>query len=263
MSNCSCLEIKAKNIRKNIIETGFKSKSAHFGGSLSCTDILTYVFSIFKKENMENRDRFILSKGHCALGLYGALAEFNYITQEELHTFNSNGGQFPSHCVKNIEKNIELSSGSLGLGLGYAIGQAIALRKKGLNNKIYVLSGNGEANEGSFWEGCMFIGAKKINNIILILDNNKMQCDGFSKDVLNVSNWVDKFSSFGFEAIEIDGHNFEEIKNAFSTKTDKPIAIIANTIKGKGILFMENNPDWHHGSLNEIEYNQALKELEG
>ncbi len=258
------LSLRAKNIRKNIIEAGFKSKSAHYGGSLSCVELLTYVFSIFKKENLENRDRLILSKGHCALGLYAVLAEFNYITKEELLTFNTNGSDFPSHCVKNLEKNIELSSGSLGMGLGYAIGQAVALRKKRLDNKIYVLSGNGEANEGSFWEAVMFIGANKLNNIILIIDNNKMQLDGFSKDILDIKDWKNKFSSFGFEAIEIDGHNFEEIKNAInaSTKVNKPLAIIANTTKGRGVSFMENNPNWHHSSITEEEYNHALKELE-
>ncbi len=256
------LSLRAKNIRKNIIEAGFRSKSAHYGGSLSCVELLTYVFSVLKKENNEKRDRFILSKGHCALALYGALAEFNYLSKEELLTFNANGGDFPSHCVKNLDKNIELSSGSLGMGLGYAIGQAIALKNKGINNKIYVLSGNGETNEGSFWESVMFIGAKKLDNIVLILDNNKMQLDGFSKDILNLQNWKDKFVSFGFETIEINGHNFDEIIKAFSTKTDKPLVIIADTVKGKGISFMENKPKWHHSSITEEEYNQALKELE-
>ena len=261
MSDLKDLKIKSKNIRKNIIEAGYKSKSAHYGGSLSSADVLAYVFSVFKKENNQNRDRFILSKGHCALVLYSALAEFNYITKEELLTFNMNGGNFPSHCVKNLEKNIELSSGSLGMGLGYAAGQAIALKNKGLNNKIYVLSGNGETNEGSFWEAVMFIGAKKLNNIVLILDCNKMQLDGYSKDVLDIEAWKDKFTSFGFEAVEIDGHDFNEIIKAFLTLTNKPLVIIANTIKGKGVSFMENNPKWHHSSMTEEEYNQALKEL--
>ncbi len=253
---------KARNIRQNILEAGCKSTSAHYGGSLSCVDILTYIFSSIKSQTIMNRDRFILSKGHCALSLYATLCEFNYITKDELFSFNTNNGNFPSHCVKNIEKGIELSSGSLGMGLSYAIGQAIALTKKNLDNKIYVLVGNGETNEGSFWEAICFAGAKKIKNLILILDNNHLQNDGMSKNILPISKWREKFEAFEWQATEIDGHNFDEIVEAFNVKTEKPLVIIANTIKGKGVSFMENNPKWHHSSITEEQYLQAIKELE-
>lgn len=255
------LSKRANNIRKYIIEAGSKSASAHYGGSLSCADILAYVFSIMKNDNKESRDRFVLSKGHCALALYAALFEYGFITKEELLSFNSNGSAFPSHCVKNIEKGIELSSGSLGMGLSFAIGQAIALLKKGLKNKIYVMVGNGETNEGSFWEGVMFAGAKKINNLVLILDNNKMQLDGNSKDILDITKWKEKFEAFDWATKEIDGNNMEEITGAFNNDSELPLVIISNTTKGKGVSFMENVAKWHHNSLSEEEYDLAMKEL--
>lgn len=256
------LKQRANNIRKHILEAGNQSASAHYGGSLSCADILTYVFSIMKNNDNTNRDRFILSKGHCALALYATLFEYGFITKEELLSFNANNSLFPSHCVKNIEKGIELSSGSLGMGLSFAIGQAIALKRKNINNKIFVLTGNGEANEGEFWEAVMFAGHKNIDNLILILDNNNLQNDGRSKDVLNITKWKEKFEAFNWNTVEIDGNNMEEIVNAFENNKKYPLVIISNTIKGKGISFMENVPKWHHNSLTEEEYNQAMKELE-
>ena len=263
MQNIELLKNNAKKIRKAIIEAGYQSHSAHYGGSLSCADMMAYIFSIMKNIDQHNRDRFILSKGHCALALYGTLYVYGYITKEELHSFNSNNSPFPSHCIKNIEKGIELSSGSLGMGLSYAIGQAIALKKKSLDNKIFVLVGNGEANEGSFWEAVMFAGAKKVNNLILILDNNKMQLDGNSTDIMPITKWKEKFDAFEWNSIEIDGNDMSQIDKAFKQNLNYPLVIIANTIKGKGISFMENDPKWHHNSMTEEEYNQATLELEG
>lgn len=255
------LEKHSKNIRKMIIKTAKLSPTAHYGGCLSCADIMAYIFSVLSIKNEIERDRFILSKGHCALALYAALKEFDYITQDELETFNQNGGDFPSHCVKNLAKGIELSSGSLGMGLSFATGQALALKMRNLSNKIYVLAGNGEANEGSFWESVMYIGAKQINNIILFLDNNKMQNDGFSENVLPVNNWAERFESFGWNAISIDGHDYSQIGAIENYQNDKPMAVVLNTIKGKGISFMENNDKWHHSGISDDEYEQALKEL--
>ncbi|MFR3313010.1 MAG: transketolase [Alphaproteobacteria bacterium] len=255
-------EQRARNIRKNIILSSAGGITSHFGGSLSGVEVLTYIYSIMNIKNNEDRDRFILSKGHCALLLYSTLCEFGYITKDELRTFDQNGSYFSAHCVLNRKAGIELTSGSLGMGLSFALGQALALKRKNLDNKIYVLVGNGEANEGAFWEAVMFAGAKKINNIVLILDNNGMQLDGFSKDILPITSWFSKFVAFGWNSVEINGHDFNEIDKAFRMLSEKPLAIIANTIKGKGISFMENNPDWHHSSLSEEEYNQALKELE-
>lgn len=262
MLNINDLKKHAKNIRKSIVNVGFNSPTTHFGGALSCIDILAYIYSNFIQKNNTKKNRFILSKGHCAIALYATLYEFGFISKEDLLSFNSNGGEFPSHCVKKTEKGIELSSGSLGMGLSFAIGQAIALKRKNINNKIFVLTGNGEANEGEFWEAVMFAGHKNIDNLILILDNNNLQNDGRSKDVLDITKWKEKFEAFNWNTVEIDGNNMEEIVNAFENNKKYPLVIISNTIKGKGISFMENVPKWHHNSLTEEEYNQAMKELE-
>ncbi len=262
------LQERAKNIRKNILQAGNQSSSAHFGGALSCVDILTYLYGKKMSYDVQlpgkpDRDRFILSKGHCALALYAALCEFGFISEEELMSFNKNDGDFPSHCVKNIKKGVELSSGSLGMGLSFGIGQAIALQEKGLKNKIYVLVGNGEANEGSVWESLMFAGHKGIDNICFIIDANRLQNDGDSLAVMPVFNWVEKLTAFGCEAIEIDGHDFDEMEKAFNTEhKDKPLAIVAHTIKGKGVSFMENAGDWHHSGMTQEQYEAAIDGIE-
>lgn len=258
---------RANNIRRNIIETAHNSGAAHLGGALSCVDALVYLYEKQMKSNTKNsldanRDRFVLSKGHCALALYATLCEFGFITREELNTFNADDGLYPAHCVQNLEKGIELSSGSLGMGLSFAIGQAIALKKKDIDNKVYVLAGNGEANEGSFWESVMFAGSKNINNVCLILDNNNMQLDGNSNNILPVENWTERFVAFGWEASKADGHDFASLENAFDIKSrSQPLFILLETIKGKGVSFMENNKDWHHRKMTEEEYACAIKEL--
>lgn len=264
------LELKktANNIRKNIINIGNKSASAHFGGSLSSVDILTYIFSImnFDTKNMVNndRDRFILSKGHCALGLYSALFEFGLITEDDLLSFNQDTKDFPTHCVQNIKKGIEVSSGSLGLGLSLGLGKAIALKKRNINKRVFVLAGNGELNEGSLWESIMFAGHKQLDNITLIVDDNGMQNDGASLNVMPVINWSEKLKVFNWQVVDVNGHDFEEMAKAFNISYEgKPLAIVAHTVKGKGISFMENNGKWHHGKLSEEEYQTAISDLEG
>lgn len=257
---------KAKNIRKNIIDVMGAKKSAHVGGSLSCVDILTVLYGTILEnagKSTDDRDRFILSKGHCALALYAALAEFGIITQDELASFTENGGDFPTHVVQNKEKGLEVSSGSLGMGLPFAIGTAIALKRKKINKKVYVLVGNGELNEGSNWESIMFAGSNGLNNIVLIVDDNKMQNDGESSAVLPVSDWGTKLKSFNWTVQSVDGHNTYELENSLkqAKSYDGPIAIIANTIKGKGISFMENVGSWHHSKMNEEQYLEAIKEV--
>lgn len=257
------LKALALKIRKNVIEAGYHSGvSAHYGGSLSAVEMLAYIFSVLKKENAENRDRFILSKGHCALGLYAALEVFGWISHDDLFSFDQNGGDFPTHCVQNLQKGIELSSGSLAMGLSFAIGQALALKAKGLNNTIFVLAGNGEANEGAFWEAVMFAGAYQINNLVLVLDDNKMQLDGDSQSVLPVAHWKEKLLAFGWDVAEVDGNNLQDIAQAFEKRQGFPFAVVANTIKGKGIPFMENAKAWHHGKLSEAEFEAAMQALE-
>ena len=253
------LKIHANNIRRNIIKAGYAGKHAHFGGSLSSADILAFLFSKQMSLTPEQKDKFILSKGHCALALYATLREFDFITEEQLLSMNSNGGDFPSHCVLNPQFGIDLSSGSLGLGLSFGIGKALALHDKG---DVYVLLGNGEINEGSFWEAAMFAGCKGPNNLYMIVDDNDMQLDGFSSNVMPVSNWAERLQVFGWQTIEIDGHDFSSLQSVFAMKNaDKPLAVVAHTVKGKGISFMENSPKWHHNHLTQEQYDAALLEL--
>ncbi len=257
----------AQNIRKKIIETPNTRLSAHFGGSLSCADILTVLFGAVMnadptKTSFPDRDRFILSKGHCALGLYAALNEFGFISDDELKSFNTDGGDFPTHCVRNPSKGIEISSGSLGLGLSVATGIALALKERSSPATVYVLAGNGEADEGSLWEAAMFSGANKLNNICLVIDDNGMQNDGSSEHVLNVKNWKERLDAFGWLAIETNGHNLSNLESAFKTPhPDAPLAIVAKTVKGKGVSFMENVGSWHHNKLTEEQFKQAALEL--
>lgn len=261
------LRNRAKNIRKNILDAGFACgvKGGHFGGSLSIADIMAVLYGKIMRYDInnpsdENRDRFILSKGHCAQALYATLCEFGFITREQLLSFNANGGDFPSHCVRKPALGIELSSGSLGLGLSFAIGQAL-----GSNGKIdlYVMVGNGEMNEGSFWEAAMFAGHKKISSVCAIIDDNQMQLDGHSGDIMPVSDWGNKLKAFGWTVAEIDGHDLDAIENAFKTERNgKPLAIVAHTVKGKGVSFMEGNPEWHHNKLTDEQYVLACEELE-
>lgn len=249
----------ALNIRKNIIKSGFLGKQAHFGGSLSIADILAVVFEKYlTASNTDNKNnKFILSKGHCALALYATLYEYGFISKEQLESFNSDGGEFPSHSVKNEKYGIEVSSGSLGLGLSFGLGKCLALSEK---STVYVLVGNGEANEGSFWESVMFAGSKKIKNICLIIDDNQMQLDGKSDDILPFNHLEQKLIAFGFNVVSCDGHDLDSLANAFTSQTG-PYAVVCHTVKGKGVSFMENNPSWHHNSLTQEQYEQAMTEL--
>jgi len=265
------LEEHAQNIRRNILEAGYKAGAMHFGGALSIADILAMLYGEVMRYDVTNptweeRDRFILSKGHCGLALYAALAEFGFITHEQLMTVDDNGGDFPSHCVQHVEYGIELSSGSLGLGLSFAIGQALGLQPSTSNlqpPQLYVVVGNGEANEGSFWEAVMFAGAKGVSNVCLILDDNGMQLDGFSADVMPVTNWGERLAAFGWMVAAAEGHDFASLRTAFQTpRNGKPIAVIAKTVKGKGVSFMENVPAWHHNKMTEEQYNMAMAEVE-
>lgn len=259
----------AKNIRKNILATGNIKGMAHFGGSLSCADVLTVLYGHQMKYDLkdlenENRDRFILSKGHCALALYSTLCEFGIISEDELKTFNQSDGDFPTHAVQNLKKGIEVSSGSLGLGLSYAIGLAIAAKRKKQQHKIYVLIGNGELNEGSLWESIMFAGHNALDNLVIIVDNNCMQNDGASENIVCLGNCSEKINTFGWNTVDVDGHNIDEIVKAFNAADGKkPLAIVAHTTKGKGVSFMENASEWHHSKMTPEQFEQAMSELGG
>jgi transketolase len=257
-------------VRKNILEMAVSAgaSSAHFGGALSITEIVSTLFAhqmkIDKKNpKWEGRDRFILSKGHACLAYYAALCEIGYISKEELKTFEKNDTNLLGHPVANRNLGIDFSNGSLGMGLSLGIGVAIASKKKKKNFDVYVIVGDGECNEGSVWESAMAAPNFKLDNLYVVIDKNNFQQTGSNEEIMNVANLKDKWASFGWHTVELDGHNIEELYNFFNKgKTiNKPKAIIANTVKGKGFSFSENNNDWHHSILSKSFYEKAMNEL--
>ncbi len=264
------LNLICKKIRKNILDTSLAAgaSSSHFGGSLSTVEILVTLFEKvlnFKSENptWEDRDRFILSKGHACLGYYSILAEKGFFSIEELKNFEKNESFLLGHPVINKQKGIEFSNGSLGMGLSIGIGVALAAKKKNKNYKTYVLIGDGECNEGSIWEAAMSAPHFQLDNLTAILDNNKLQQTGTNNEIMTTENLSKKWRSFNWNTIEVDGHNIAELKKAFEEKSKKPKLILAKTIKGKGFKFSENNNEWHHKVLTKNQYDIALKELDG
>ena len=260
----------AAKMRKNILDVSLScNRSVHMGGGLSLVEILATLYgSVLKydttKPHWEERDRFILSKGHGVLGYFSALHEVGFIDKKTFFTFQTNGSDLIAHPVMNLPLGIESSNGSLGHGLSLGIGIAMASRKKNTSNKTYVLLGDGECNEGSVWEAIMAAAHYKLNNLIAIVDLNRFQSDGESKTVIDSGKFLEKWQSFGWEAEEVDGHDVKQLFTALTTnKTpDLPKVIIAHTIKGKGVSFMENNNDWHHNRLTKSGYNNAMAELE-
>ena len=210
----------------------------------------------------KNRDRLIVSKGHCAIALFAALEQVGFIYKEELDQFEVNGSPYYAHASRNLLKEIEFSGGSLSLGLSFAVGVALSNKLEGLTNHVYVLLGDGECDEGLVWEALMSAAHFNLTNFSVIVDCNDLQSDGAKKEVMNQLLLTDKFKSFGFDTKEINGHDTKELYNALINKSlTKPNAIIAQTVKGKGVSFMENNKDWHHGVLTLSQYELAVKEL--
>ena len=210
-----------------------------------------------------DRNRFILSKGHGCLAYYSALCEFGFVNEKDLENFENNNSPLLGHPVKNKNIGIDFSTGSLGMGLGLGIGVALSLKKLNLDKIVYVLMGDGECNEGSVWEAGMSAAKFKLNNLVVIIDRNKFQQTGTNEEIMTNANLKDKWISFNWDVIEIDGHNIKELYSAFSKKSiEKPIMIIANTIKGKGFDFSENNNEWHHQVLTKTKYEEALKQLQ-
>ena len=259
----------SKNVRIDIIEEVYSAQSGHPGGALSCADILTVLY--FNQMNInpnrkddENRDRFVLSKGHASPALYAVLAERGYFSKEELKNFRKYGAMLQGHPDMKHIPGVDMTAGSLGQGLSVANGMALASKidKKGF--RVYCLVGDGEIEEGQIWEAAMASAHYKLDNLCLIVDNNNLQIDGKVSDVMSVYPLKEKFEAFGFETYEVDGHNIDELITAFqkaSTIKGKPTAIIAKTIKGKGVSFMENQAGWHGKAPNEDEYKLAIEEL--
>ena len=252
-------------MRNRLLELGLKAgaNGSHLGGALSLVEILAALYSRINLEIKDDlRDRVILSKGHGAMALYCILERYGILSPEEVDTFETNSTKYFSHVSRDTNKLIEFSGGSLGLGVSYGVGVALADKIKGLNNRIYIIMGDGECNEGIVWEALMTAKNQKLNNITFIVDCNGLQADGPTSEVMDMISLSDKFAAFGMEVTCIDGHSPEEIMDALGdTANDKCNVIIANTVKGKGISFMENVASWHHGVLNQKKYESAKEEL--
>ena len=264
------VRVKAKKMRRKILDVTYScNSSVHIGGALSMVDIMATLYrSVLrydtKKPAWEERDRFILSKGHCALGLYSALLEAGIISEDIYSTFQTNESDLTAHPVMNLPLGIESSNGSLGQGLSLGVGLALAAKRKKKKHRIFVLMGNGECNEGSVWEAIMSAASFKLDNLIAIVDDNGFQNEiEPSEAILDTSDFGNKWESFGWNVCSVDGHNISELYNAFveCNVKNKPRVIIAHTIKGKGVSFMENNNEWHHNRLTEVNYKQALQEI--
>jgi len=257
-------------IRENILTMSLSAgaSSSHFGGSLSTVEILATLYECVMKFDStkplwEDRDRFILSKGHACLGYYSVLCEKGYFKKEDLNLFEKNDSYLLGHPVINKNKGIEFSNGSLGMGLSLGVGVAIAAKKKKKNFKVFVLVGDGECNEGSVWEASMSAAHFKLENLTAILDNNSLQQTGKNNEIMSSESLAEKWRSFNWDVKEIDGHNISEILTALNDTSKKPKLILAKTVKGKGFSFSENNNDWHHKIMTKNQYDAALKELRG
>ncbi len=265
------LQEKAKEVRKGIIEAVYSNKSGHPGGSLSIADIMTVLY--FNQMNIdeknpkwEDRDRLVLSKGHCSPALYSCLANRGFFDVEKLKTFRNINSNLQGHPDMNKVPGVDISSGSLGQGLSCANGMAIAGKMDNKNYRVYCILGDGEIEEGQVWEAAMASNKYKLDNLCVIVDNNNLQVDGTIEEVMSSYPIDEKFKSFGFQVINIDGHNIQEIIDAFDVAKnvkDKPTCIIAKTIKGKGVSYMENDVKWHGIAPNEEQYQLAMKELGG
>lgn len=263
------LQKLANEIRKGIVTAVHSAKSGHPGGSLSAADIFTYLY--FEEMNvdpvnpkMENRDRFVLSKGHTAPGLYAALAERGFFPKEDLVTLRHVGSYLQGHPDMKQIPGVDMSSGSLGQGISAAVGMAAAGKLDKKDYRVYTLLGDGEIQEGQVWEAAMWAGFKQLDNLVVIVDNNNLQIDGPIDQVCSPYPIDKKFEAFNFHVINIDGNDFDQIRAAFAearTVKGMPTAIIAKTVKGKGVSFMEDNADWHGKGPNDAEYAIAMEDL--
>ena len=269
LENIQDLEKMAKEIRKGILEEVYNAQSGHPGGSLSIADILTVLYFNQLKIDEKNpewseRDRCILSKGHCSPALYSCLAHRGFFPVEDLKTFRNINSYLQGHPDMKKIPGVDMTTGSLGQGLSAAVGMAISGKMDKKDYKVYCILGDGEIEEGQIWEAAMSANKYKLDNLCVIVDNNNLQIDGTIEEVMSPYPIDKKFRSFGFEIIKIDGHNIQEIIDAFEVAKnikDKPVCIIAKTVKGKGISFMENQVGWHGKAPNEEQYKLAVEEL--
>lgn len=262
------LEIFALKIRMGIIEGTYNAKAGHPGGSLSAADVFAYLYEKemrydAKNPKWEDRDRFVLSKGHCAPGLYAALANKGFFPVEDLKTLRHIDSYLQGHPNMNTVPGIDMSTGSLGQGVSVAVGMAKAAKYMNKDVNVYTLLGDGEIEEGQVWEAMMFANQYKLDNLCVIIDSNGLQIDGACSEVMSAEPIDEKVKAFGFDCVVIDGNDFDELEKAFNAfhNSDKPFAIIMKTVKGKGVSYMENQVGWHGKAPNEEEYNIAMAEL--
>ncbi|NND08555.1 MAG: transketolase [Saprospiraceae bacterium] len=263
--NEAFLQEKALKVRRSIISMVHRANSGHVGGSLGATDILVALYYHLmnhdpKDPAMADRDRFILSKGHCTPVIYAILADCGYFPEEDLLTFRRPGSHLQGHPYQPKTPGIEASTGTLGLGISTGLGMALAAKLKNQPQYYYIMCGDGEIQEGQAWEAAMFANKYKLNNVIGFVDRNYLQTDGFSEDIMPLDPLAPKWESFGWQVFTIDGHNYGEIIDTVESakKSDRPVMIIANTIKGKGVTFMENKVEWHGTPPNKDEYDRAM-----
>ncbi|MDP4132390.1 MAG: transketolase [Bacillota bacterium] len=264
------LEIKAYNIRKNALTAVYSAASGHPGGSLSIADLMAVLY--FDELNidpadpdMEDRDRFVLSKGHCSPALYGTLAERGYFPIDDLKRFRQVDSNLQGHPEMKHISGVDMTTGSLGLGVSAACGMALSGKIYKKNYRVYAVLGDGEIEEGQVWEAAMYAAHYKLDNLCIFVDSNGLQIDGPTADVMNSDPIDKKYEAFGWHVIKIDGHNYDEIKAALAeakTIKGKPTAVVMKTVKGKGVSYMENQVSWHGSAPNEEQYNQAIAELD-
>ena len=262
------LQKTANEVRKGIVTAVHSAKAGHPGGSLSAADVFTYLY--FEEMNIdpknpdkEDRDRFVLSKGHTAPGLYSALANRGYFPVEDLTTLRKLGSYLQGHPCIHIP-GVDMSSGSLGQGISAAVGMALGAKLGNKDFRVYTLLGDGEIQEGQVWEAAMFAGFRKLDNLVVIVDNNGLQIDGKITEVCSPEPITDKFAAFGWHVITMDAHDFDSIEKAFDEAekiSGKPVAIIQKSVKGKGVSFMEDKVSWHGTAPNKEQYDQAMAEL--
>ena len=260
----------ALNMRKRMLKISLTcGQSTHLGGGLSLVEIIATLYGEILNVNpnepeLTSRDRFILSKGHGVLAYFAGLAEVGFINEEKFATFMQNDSDLIAHPILNLKLGIESSNGSLGQGLSFGVGLAWGAKAKQESHRIFVVMGDGECNEGAVWEAALSAAHLKLANLTAVIDSNSFQSDGNTSDVLSTSDLASKWRSFGWHVFEIDGHNISELLAAFREETElsRPKLILANTVKGKGISFMENNNSWHHARLTQNFHDQALNELE-
>ena len=263
------LEITACKVRMGVIEATYNAKSGHPGGSLSISDLLTYLYYVkmnvdVKNSKMHERDRLVLSKGHCAPGLYSVLAQKGFFDESELKKLRHIGAMLQGHPDMKGTPGVDMTTGSLGQGISAACGMALSGKVSNDDYKVYAILGDGELEEGQVWEAAMFAAHYNLDNLIAIIDNNGLQIDGKITEICSPEPITDKFAAFGWHVITMNAHDFEDIERAFNEAekvSGKPVAIIQKSVKGKGVSFMENQVSWHGQAPNEEQYKQAMLEL--